>query len=85
MLGGAIGVGITLALVMVASALGWKSVMFSGTLLLISWVSIGFGVGEFAFNGRFRVLVMLLAVIIGLIGMAASFIAMAKLGFDVRG
>jgi hypothetical protein len=84
MIGGALGVGVTLVLAIVTSAFQWNAAMFSGTLLLISWVSIGFGLGEFLFNGRFRVLVLLLAVVFGLVGMFLSLMALGSLGFNLR-
>lgn len=81
LLGGLIAVGVSLGLVVLASALGWQNVQLSGTLLLIGWVYLGFGVGEFLFAGRFRVVSMLLAVLFGLGGMLVSFAAIHRLGF----
>lgn len=81
LVGGLVAVGVSLGLVVLAAALGWQNVQLSGTLLLIGWVYLGFGVGEFLFAGRFRVVSMLLAVLFGFGGMLVSFAAIHRLGF----
>jgi len=80
--GGLVAVGVSLGLVVLASALGWQNVQLSGTLLLLGWVYLGFGVGELVFAGRFRVVSMLLAVLFGFGGMLVSFGAIHRLGFQ---
>ena len=83
MLWGAVAVAATLGLVALGSALGWANVMVSGTALLLGWIVLGFGVGETLFAGRFRVATMLLALVIGIAGMAFSFWAIRALGFTL--
>ena len=80
---GALLVAVSLGIVAAAAVMGWKSSMISGTALLLGWTYLGFGIGEFVFARRFRVVSMLLAVIFGVAGMAFTFAAIHWLGFSL--
>jgi hypothetical protein len=80
---GAGAVGVSLGIVALAAAMGWSSVMLSGGALLVGWIIFGFGLGEFLFVGRFRIVIMLLALIIGIAGMGVSFWVLEQLGFPL--
>jgi hypothetical protein len=87
---GAISIAVGLALVAVpmawvlASALiGAPSTMFFATPVLIGWIVAGFGLGELAFAGKLRLVVMLLALLVGIAGLVATFAAIHALGYKL--
>ncbi|MEM6996246.1 MAG: hypothetical protein AAF721_37410 [Myxococcota bacterium] len=75
---------VSLGLVVVAAALGWHDVMLSGPLLLLGWIIFGFGAGEAVMGDRLRIVRMLLALMVGIFGMAFSFWLIRALGFSIR-
>ena len=82
----AIGAGlavevVTLGIIAIASGLGSNTVMVSGAGFLLGWIIVGFGIGEVLFANKLRVVTMLLALMIGIAGVAFNFWAMAQLGY----
>jgi hypothetical protein len=85
---GLIRIGIGLGLValpmvwiFVAAATGQTSAMFVGTPVLLGWIVAGFGLGDVLFAGKLRLVVMLLALLVGIGGLALTFGTIHQLGY----
>lgn len=82
----AVGLGLValpMGWVLASSLIGAPSSMFFGTPVLLGWVVVGFGLGDLLFAGRLRLVVMLLALLVGIAGLVGTFAAIRALGYEL--
>ena len=82
----AIGLGLValpMGWIFASSLIGAPSTMFFATPVLLGWIVAGFGLGDLLFAGRLRLVVMLLALLVGIGGLAATFSAIKALGYQL--
>ena len=80
----AIGLGLValpMVWIFVSAATGQTSAMFFGTPVLLGWIVAGFGLGDVLFAGKLRLVVMLLALLVGIAGLVLTFGAIHELGY----